>query len=224
MFNCEGIEQKIGYEFKDKSLLATAFTHSSFAYTHHIESNERLEFLGDSLLNFVTTDFLYNNYDYAEGYLSKIKAYLVSSDSLSASIDEMSVISSLKSENFNPHNSKNVMCDLFEAIVGAIYLDSNFENAKKFIFDKLNLTKERVNSILHEIVDYKTKLQEFVQQSGTNTIEYVLIKKSGLAHEPEFTIELKIQGKSIVTQSAKSKKLAESLCAKFAYEMLTKQK
>lgn len=224
MINSKDLEHKIGYKFKHKSLLVTAFTHSSFAYSHHIESNERLEFLGDSLLNFVTTDFLYNNYDYDEGYLSKIKAYLVSSDSLSAVIDKMDVISSLKSENFNPHNSKNVMCDLFESIVGAIYLDSNFENAKKFILDKLNLTKERVNSLLHEIVDYKTKLQELVQQSGTNTIEYLLIKKSGLAHEPKFTIELKIQGKSIVTKSAKSKKLAESLCAKFACEMLTKQK
>lgn len=224
MIKFDDVEQKIGYEFKDKSLLATAFTHSSFAYTHHIESNERLEFLGDSLLNFVTTDFLFCNYDFAEGYLSKTKAYLVSSESLSKIIDSMNVISYLKSENFNPHNSKNVMCDLFEAIVGAIYLDSNFENAKKFISSKLNLTKDNVDSLLHEIVDYKTKLQEFVQQSGTNTIEYVLVNKSGLAHEPQFTIELKIQGKSIVTQSAKSKKLAESLCAKYAYEMLTKQK
>ncbi len=216
------LEKRLNYEFKDKSLLATAFTHSSYAYTHHIESNERLEFLGDSLLNYVVTDFLFRNYHENEGVLSKIKASLVSAENLSEIIKKMDVLKFLKSENFNPSNSMNVECDLFEAIVGAMYLDSDFENAKKFIYEHLSLSKQQVEIVMKNFVDYKTKLQELVQKGGKNTIEYILIEKSGKAHNPCFTILLKIDGKEICTNSAKSKRQAESLCAKQAYEKLSK--
>lgn len=221
MFDETEIQKKLGYEFKDKSLLATAFAHSSFANSHHILSNERLEFLGDSLLNFVVTDFLYQNYPDSEGVLSKIKANLVSADNLSTIVQEMGVIIFLKSENFNPTNSINVECDLFEAIVGAIYLDSNFETAKKFIYDKLKLSTTQVELVMKNFVDYKTKLQELVQKNGKNTIEYILIEKSGKAHEPMFTVLLKIDSKEITIQSAKTKRQAESLCAKWAFEKLS---
>lgn len=220
MFEESVIEQKIGYQFKDKSLLATAFTHSSFAYSHHIQSNERLEFLGDSLLNFVVTDFLFKTYPDNEGVLSKMKANLVSAENLSQIIQSMGLISHLKSENFNPTLSMNVECDLFESILGAVYLDSNFETAKNFVYEKLNLSKVQVEKVMQNFVDYKTKLQELVQKSGKNTIEYILIDKSGKAHDPKFTILLKIDGKEVTTQSAKSKRLAESLCAKKAIELL----
>ena len=218
----DDLERCLNYIFKDKSLLATAFTHSSSAYIHHIESNERLEFLGDSLLNYVVTDYLFRNYKENEGFLSKIKANLVSAENLSTIIKKMNVLQFLKSENFNPSNSMNVECDLFEAIVGAMYLDSSFEQAKKFIYEHLNLSKQQIEIVMKNFVDYKTKLQELVQKGGKNTIEYILIEKSGKAHEPYFTILLKIDGKEICTNSAKSKRLAESLCAKQAFEELSK--
>ena len=112
------IQQIINYEFKNKELLKTAFTHSSFAYTHNLKSNERLEFLGDSVLNICTTKFLFDNFDFDEGVSSKIRAYLVSSEYVCEYIKSKDLEKFLLCDNFNPANSTNVMGDLFEAIVG----------------------------------------------------------------------------------------------------------
>ena len=218
MIDLDALSTILNIKFEDESLLKTAFCHSSYAYNHHLVSNERLEFLGDSLLNFVVTDFLYRTFEKSEGELSKLKAYLVSAENLSSIIASLGVSKYLLCENFNPNNSKNVLCDLFEAILGAIYLDKGFETARKFIYTNLDLTKQNILDVSHNAVDYKTKLQEFVQQSGKNTIEYILIGKSGKSHDPEFEIELKIDGNVIASASAHSKKLAENLCAKIACE------
>ncbi|MBQ0017416.1 MAG: ribonuclease III [Clostridiales bacterium] len=216
------IENKLEYVFKNKTFLETAFSHSSYANTHHIASNERLEFLGDSLLNFITTDFLYSNFSESEGELSKIKAYLVSAENLSAIIEQMDILKFLHCGNFNPNSSKNVKCDLFEAILGAIYKDSDFNTAKKFVIKKLQLTKQHVLTQMQNIVDYKSKLQEFVQISGKNDIEYRMIGKQGKANCPEFEIELLIGRQVISSSKASSKKQAENLCAKLALEKLQK--
>lgn len=220
--NFEQIEQKIGYVFKNKELLNTAFLHSSFANSHHEKSNERLEFLGDSILNFVTTEFLYNNFENSEGDLSKQKAYLVSAENLSQAINQMNLLKFLQCSNFNPNKSKNVACDLFEAIVGAIFLDSDLLTAKNFIINTLKYDKKNVENQFENVVDYKTNLQEIVQKSGENTIEYVLIDKQGQDHNPSFTVRLTIDGNTIVEQTAKTKKMAEILCAKYACEILSK--
>lgn len=217
----ENVENNIGYVFSDKSLLATAFTHSSYAHSHHIASNERLEFLGDSLLNFVVTDFLYRNYHESEGVLSKIKAKLVSADNLSVVVQNMNILQFLKCENFEPKNSMNVECDLFESVVGAIYLDSDFKQAKDFIYKNLNLSKNQVEIVMKSFVDYKTKLQELVQQNGKNTIEYILVEKTGKAHNPNFKIMLKVNGNEICTCCGKTKRQAEMLCAKQAIDILS---
>ena len=222
MENIKDIEKKLGIVFKDKSLLTTAFTHSSFANMNNTKSNERLEFLGDSLLNFITTKYLYNNFQLNEGELSKIKAYLVSSDNLSKVIDDLNVIEYLRHGSFDAGKSKNVRCDLFEAILGAVYLDSYFDVAEKFVIEKLQFSKNNIESLMHKVVDYKTKLQEFVQQNGKNTIEYILLKQTGKAHEPNFVVELKIDGKTICNYTANSKKLAENMCAKYALELMNK--
>lgn len=116
------------------------------------------------------------------------------------------------------NQSKNVKCDLFESIIGAIYLDGGFENAKTFIYSKLNLEKTSVLNAFDAVHDYKSKLQEIVQKSGKNTIEYILTNKS----MDLFEITLKIDGKPIVTCTAKSKKEAEIICAEKACEMLEK--
>ena len=214
------LESKLKYTFKDKQLLLLAFLHSSYANYHNKISNEKLEFLGDSLLNFIVTDFLYRNSSLNEGELSKIKAYLVSSENLSIIIDDLQVLNYLKCSNFNPTKSQNVKCDLFEAIVGAIYLDSDFENVKTFVYHKLNLTEKLILETLNLSIDYKTKLQELVQKSGKNEIVYRLIKKEGLSHQPLFTVELLIKNQSICTATGNSKKQAENECARKAIELL----
>lgn len=211
------IKNNLKVNFNDDNLLTMAFTHSSYANTHHISSNERLEFLGDSILNFVTTDFLYKNFDREEGYLSKLRAYLVSADNLSLIVDKLDIIDQLNFDNFSAKNSKNVKCDLFEAIVGAIYLDSGIDSAKNFIVSTLNLIKQEVLNCTENKIDYKTKLQEIVQQSGKNTIEYVLISAS----TNNYQVALKIDGKVVATSQASSKKQAERNCAKQACEKLS---
>ena len=218
----EIIEQKLGYKWKNKEYLQTAFTHSSFAYSHNLTSNERLEFLGDSILNFCTTKYLFDNYDFAEGVCSKIRAYLVSSEYVSKYIFENQLEKYLLCDNFNPEKSTNVMGDLFESIVGAMFLDSNLEQCKKFVFESLKYSKKLIDSILNITRDYKTELQEYLQKTTGNTLEYVVISKTGPAHNPEFKIAAVVNGKKLATATGSSKKEAENLVAKQALEILKK--
>ena len=216
----EKIEQINGYNFKDKNLLQTAFTHSSFAYTHGVENNERLEFLGDSVLNFCTTQFLYHNFDYDEGVSSKIRAYLVSSEYVSKYVSNNMLETFLLCDNFDPKKSTNVMGDLYEAIIGAILRDGGIDECKKFIYASLQYSKTLIEDVHSKVRDYKTELQEFLQKSGEIDLEYVLLHREGPAHCPTFTIQTKIAGKAYASASAKSKKEAENLSAKQTLEML----
>lgn len=213
------IQQKIGYCFKNTSLLQTAFTHSSYAFSHKLESNERLEFLGDSVLNFCTTMFLYDNFSLSEGDSSKIRAYLVSSDNVSKFIFDNKIEDFLFCDNFNPKNSINVMGDLYEAIVGAIFKDSGLDACKKFIYSSLNYSTDLIKQIIKNKKDYKTELQEFVQANG-GKLEYNLLSKTGPAHNPEFLVEVVIDGVKHAKAMAHSKKEAENVCAKLALEKL----
>lgn len=216
----KNIEQIIDYKFNDINLLQTAFTHSSFAYTHNLQNNERLEFLGDSALNFCTTRFLFENFDFDEGVSSKIRAYLVSSEYVSEYIKNNGLENFLLCDNFDPKKSTNVMGDLYEAIVGAVLLDGGLDNCKKFVLASLNYSKELVNDVHSKVRDYKTELQEYLQKSGYLNLEYVLVKKSGPAHDPMFTIQTKIGGKSYASATGKNKKEAENICAKQTLEIL----
>lgn len=213
------IEQKIGYTFKDKNLLQTAFTHSSFAYVNGLQSNERLEFLGDSVLNFCTTQYLFENFNFSEGESSKIRAYLVSSDYVSQFVQKNNLQNFLKCDNFNPTNSTNVMGDLFEAIVGAMFLDGGLDQCKNFIHSSLSFSADLINSVLSKTRDHKTELQELMQ-SKNMFFEYVLLEKTGPAHLPKFKVQLNIDNNLFFECEGKSKKEAENLCAKEAMEKL----
>ena len=212
LIKIDEIEQKIGYIFKNKELLLTAFTHSSFAYSHEKCSNERLEFLGDSVLNFCTTQYLYKNFDFDEGTSSKIRAYLVSSDYISQYIFNNNLEKYLLCDSFNPATSKNVMCDLFESIVGAMMIDSNLETCKNFIYKSLNYSKDLIESALTKTKDYKSELQEYCQARGWS-LEYVLTDKTGPAHLPNFAVQVKVNDTPLAVAKGKSKKEAENLCA-----------
>lgn len=220
----ENIEQIISYRFQNNKLLQTAFTHSSFAYTHGLQNNERLEFLGDSVLNFCTTKFLFDNFDFDEGISSKIRAYLVSSEYVSEYIKNSGLENFLLCDNFDPKKSTNVMGDLFESIVGAILLDGGLDECKKFIFNSLNYSKKLVEDVHLKIRDYKTELQEYLQKSGYLNLEYVLVKKAGPAHDPLFTIQTKIGDKTYALATGKCKKEAENICAKQTLEILKQSK
>lgn len=220
--NIKEIERIIEYQFKDENLLKTAFTHSSYANMHGLGSNERLEFLGDSVLNFCTTKYLYQNFDFSEGDSSKIRAFVVSSENVSEYIKQNKLIHYLSCHNFNPNNSTNVMGDLYEAIIGAMFLDSNFETCEKFIQKSLKFSKQLFDTIHLQTKDYKTELQEFVQGQENMALEYILINKTGPAHLPEFTMAVEIDGKQYAKATAKSKKEAENLVAQKALEILKK--
>ncbi len=216
------IQEKIGYTFKDKELLNTAFVHSSMASFINHESNERLEFLGDSILNFITTEYLYQNFLQDEGHLSKAKAYLVSAKNLSKFIKNTGVIKFLHSKTFNPSTSENVMCDLFESILGAIYLDSkSIDTCKTYVIENLKYKDEDLNKIYEEMQDFKTKLQEMVQKNPKDKLEYVVAMKNGPAHDPQFTMVCMINGEEISKATSHSKKDAENKCAKLALEVLS---
>lgn len=215
------IEEKLGYKFNNKELLKIAFTHSSVANLLNQKSNERLEFLGDSILNFTTTEFLFNNFQQNEGYLSKAKSYLVSAKYLSIYIKSIGVINYLHCKTFNPTNNENVMGDLFEAILGAIYLDcKDIDYCKKFIIDRLQFNNQTLDTIYDEMQDYKTLLQEYVQGKHFKQLEYKVLEKSGPAHNPEFTIACLIDGEIMGKAKSNNKKTAENLSAKMAYQKM----
>lgn len=216
----EIIEQRLNYTFQNKSLIQLAFVHSSVAHMEKTESNERLEFLGDSVLNLIITKFLFGESAQNEGELSKIRAHLVSSESLSRCIDEMSLIDYLRVNTFNASESENVKCDLFEAILGAMFLDSNFLTCEKFVFDVLNLEKLDLKKLFDDNTDYKSKLQEFLQRSKGNELKYEELSVKGPAHKPEFEIGAFVNGELIAKAKGPSRRKTENLVAKLTLDKL----
>ena len=162
------IQSKIGYQFKNKKLLINAFTHSSYAHETNSQSNETLEFFGDSILSFIVSKILYNNLQINEGELSKLRAKIVCSENLCDAIKTMGIQDYLligKSLVNGSGVSSAVIGDLFEAITAAVYLDGGLECAEKFINTNLNFN-------VNNKTDYKTRLQELVQADTKLPIRY----------------------------------------------------
>ena len=218
----EEVQKNLGYDFHDLNFLKIALTHRSYSSEYGLKyCNERMEFLGDSVLSAVVSEFLYNKYsDDNEGKLSQIKAQIVSAKSLSAwakkiKLDKFILIS--KSEDLNfARQRDSLLCDSFEAVVGAIYLDSSFEVVKKFINKFLNLEQTV------ELTDYKTSLQELVQAQFQTLPEYKVVKEYGPDHDKKFEIAVFIEGKRFGFGKGSSKKEAEQNSAKQAYRKLNK--
>ena len=218
----ENIQKSLGYEFHNLNFLETALTHRSYSSEYGLKyCNERMEFLGDSVLSAVVSEYLYNKYcDDNEGKLSQIKAQIVSAKSLSSwakkvKLDKFILISKSEDSNF-ARQRDSLLCDSFEAIVGAIYLDSGFETAKKFI-NKFLSDQQTV-----ELTDYKTSLQELVQAEFQTLPEYKVIKEYGPDHDKKFEIAVFIEGKQFGFGRGSSKKEAEQNSAKQAYKKLNK--
>ena len=225
MENFTQIEQNIGYKFKNKQLLKKALTHTSYAYENKVESNEKLEFLGDAILEVIVSKFLFLNYNnLSEGEMTKVRASVVCENSLYQVAKKHNFSDFLflgKSEIVNDSKSRSaILADSVEAIIAAIYLDGEIENAEKFVISNLKETIE-ISTKHVGMKDYKTVLQEKLQEHGDVHIEYKTIGESGPDHKKVFTVELCVNGKIISTGEGNTKKSAEMNAAK---EALTKLK
>ena len=216
------LEEEIGYTFKNKQLLQNALTHTSYAYEKKINSNEKLEFLGDSILEFISSIYIYENYsNLKEGEMTKVRASVVCEKNLYrvAKAHNFSDFLFLgKSERAIAREVRPaILADSVEAIIAAIYLDGGLEEAKKFIVENL---KEDIEQATHHVgqKDYKTVLQEKLQVHGNVHIEYRIIKETGPDHNKVFWAEVMCNGKVLASGEGKSKKRAEMEAAKNALE------
>ena len=212
-------EKNIGYCFKNKSLLETALTHTSYAYENKVKSNERLEYLGDSILEFVSSEYLFENYEnLSEGEMTKVRASAVCEDSLYEIAKKHNFSDFLnlgKSEKAMNTNKKAILADSVEAVIAAIYLDSNITNAKDFILKNI---KEKIEFASKNVglKDYKTVLQEKLQENGEVLIKYEIIHEHGPDHDKTFTAEVSCDGKILASGTGRSKKSAEMEAARKA--------
>ena len=216
----KNIEEIIDYKFKDKSLLEMALTHSSYGNKNNCQHNERLEFLGDSILDFIVADYLYKKLEFDEGKLTKIRADIVNYEYLGEVISNYNLDKYLKVFPSNMNTSFSIKSDLFEAILGAIYLDGGLGEAYKFVVKFLKLTPSRIKKLSLNSNDYKNKLQELVQAKKVK-LEYKFIGEEGMPNDMTFQFALYVNDKFITSAKGKSKQKAENTCAKFALEKLS---
>ena len=222
--NIEIFEKNIGYIFKNKDLLKTALTHTSYAYENRIESYERLEYLGDSILEFISSKYLFENYkQLSEGEMTKVRAYAVCEDSLYKIALKHNFSDFLylgKSEKSTHTNKKAILADSVEAVIAAMYLDSQDINVvQNFILQNIQEQVEFASKNVG-LKDYKTVLQEMLQVHGEVIIKYNIINESGPDHDKTFTAEVECDGKKLATGSGRSKKAAEMEAARKAIELL----
>ena len=219
--------KKVKIRFKNLELLDLAFHHRSITNEiKHIQNNERLEFLGDSVLGIVTAAYLYNNFSNPEGDLAKIKSAVVSEKALapialSFGIDKLLILG--KGEESSGGRTKPaILADCMEAIIGAYYLDSGYKCAEKYVLEFI--VPEINKTISTGTKDYKTQLQELYQKKTKSTPKYELAEKTGPAHDQVFTVYVVLNDKRFGPASAKSKKDAEQLVAKMALDSFNELK
>lgn len=218
--NLEKLEENIGYTFKNKELLKNALTHTSYAFENHIQSNEKLEFLGDSILEFISSKYLYKNFPkLTEGEMTKVRADIVCERSLYqiAKKHNFSDFLYLGKSELSCHKEARpaIMADSVEAVIAAIYFDSSLEEAEKFIIENLKEAAKIASNHVGE-KDYKTVLQEILQKHGEVKIEYEIIEEKGPDHDKLFTAQVKYNGRTLATGEGKTKKKAEMEAAKKA--------
>jgi len=217
------LEEKIGYQFHDRSLLVTALTHSSYANEKHGEaqSYERLEFLGDSILGLVTAEFLYKHEpSLPEGRMTRLRAELVCEISLHKTALALGLGSYMRlgkgEEHTGGRERPSILADMVEAIIAALYLDSGMTEARRFIMERVLNDVQFGDS--HRGGDYKTQLQEVVQRKSNQVIAYRQVGETGPDHDKIFTFEVLINGVVSGRGSGKTKKEAEQMAACKALE------
>ena len=210
--------------FSDETLLETAFTHTSYANEHRllkISHNERLEFLGDAVLQLIISEYLYTKYPKRpEGDLSKLRSMIVREESLAGFARDCQFDQFIKlgrgEEKSGGRNRDTILGDLFEAFLGALLLDKGVEAVKSFLYQVM-IPKVEVGDF-ERVTDYKTKLQELLQINGDVEITYQVVSETGPAHAKNFEVAVLINGRRSGQGQGRSKKLAEQEAAKNAFE------
>lgn len=221
----EEFEAVIGYTYRDKKLMQEALTHSSYANEgkRGIHNNERLEFLGDSVLSVIVAEHLFTHYRHQpEGELTKLRAALVCEQSLFEFAGRIRLGDYLRvgkgEEHTGGRHRPSIVSDAFEAVIASIYLDGGLEAARTFV---LRFLPEHMDvKKVSEMSDYKTALQEIIQKNREEKIEYVLVDESGPDHAKAFQVEVHLNSNVIGTGTGKSKKQAEQLAAKEALTLM----
>jgi len=223
------LEDSLGYRFRDKNIFLEALTHKSFFHENPDKAdayNERLEFLGDSVLGFVIVEYLFlSDYKLTESVMAKTKSYLVKESVLSEIANAISLGKYLRlgkgEEVTGGRTKRSLLADAVEALLGAVYIDGGYEKARSLI---VRLFKEKVDTIMRsgDFHDFKTELQEKTQLLFSTIPEYKIIRQEGAEHKKLFTIEVYIEGERYGDGTGKSKKEAETLAAKEALQKFQK--
>lgn len=219
------LEKRLGYKFNNLDYLKTALTHSSYANEAKgaIKCNERLEFLGDAVLSIIVSDYIFKNCPHLpEGDLTKLRASLVCEKSLCRYSRTLRVGECLMLSRGEQHcggaDRPSILADAFEAIIAAIYLDGGIENARKFVLKFV--VPDIENPRPKTFKDYKTCLQEIIQQNPEEHLEYILVGESGPDHNKHFVVEVHLNSNVIGKGGGKSKKEAEQQAAREALELM----
>lgn len=225
----QNIEKSLGYEFKNKKLLEISLTHKSYAHDIKHEGideyNERLEFLGDAILEHVVSIYLFNNTPkLKEGIMSKKRAEIVCESALASLMKELGFQEYIKlgkcEINTGGRKKDALLADMAEAILGAIYLDSDFTTVQRVCLGVIQEKMDKVINKKAETFDYKTTVQEILQKNGNVDIKYITTKETGKDHDKKFYVDLFFNGKKIGEGSGKNKKEAEQRAAKKAIKDL----
>lgn len=216
------LEKNLGYTFKNKDLLKQALTHSSYANETRTQSNERLEFLGDSVLSLIVSDHIYNRFNTPEGELTKLRAALVCETSLYEFSKELNIgefmLLGKGEQQYKGNERPSILADAFEAVLAAIYLDGGMNPAKELVLRFVKEDLIHIEKITFK--DYKTKLQEVIQKNPEERLEYVLVDEQGPDHNKEFTVDIMLNSNVIATGKGRSKKAAEQSAASKALELM----
>ena len=219
--NISGLQKKLGYTFRDERLITTALTHRSFDKNH----NERLEYLGDSILGFIIAEALYHHFpDQPEGVLTRFRASLVKRETLARVARSLElgdhILLGTGEKRSGGWRRDSILSNTLEAIIGAIYLDSDIPTCKSFV---LNLFQEHINDMSPEqqSKDPKTELQEYLQARKMDLPDYKVVAEEGEAHNRRFTVECRVDAlDSTITAQGKSKRAAEQAVARKVLEVL----
>ncbi len=215
----EFAKEKLGFEFNDINLLVTALTHRSYVNEHKTahEHNERLEYLGDAVLELVSSDFLYRNYDFPEGIMTAVRAALVRTESIGAAGIELGYEPLVRLSKGEAHGSEraheSILADCFEAVIGAIYLDQGYEAAKDFISKHILV---KIDVVLEEGLwrDPKSYVQELAQKIDGVTPVYRTLREEGPDHDKKFTVGIYVGDKLKGTGTGHSKQEAQTAAAR----------
>ncbi len=217
------LQQIIGYTFKDENLLKLSLTHCSYGAEHNAKHNQRLEFLGDAVLENVISNYIYHKFpDYDEGKLSRVRASIVSEEPLSSAAEKINlskfILLGAGEKATGGANKPSLLSDTLEAVFAAVYLDGGFFEAQRVIIDVMD---DIINDPSEWAVDYKTSLQEYLFRNGTVDVDYN-VSMEGPSHNAVFTAEVLCNGKFLGKGTGSSKKRAEQAAAKEALKNIKK--